>query len=115
MALNAITLAMASKLESEGIKVSAVSAGLTKTNLNNYAGTETFEEDATEAVRVALLGPDGFVSDERSAVVEPLLLVLSGCLQCAVSSTARKHLSKDERALGRCSRSILCGATGQVA
>ena len=33
--------------------------GFTKTNLNNYAGTETVEEGAGEAVRVALLGPDG--------------------------------------------------------
>src|SRR5262249_21224685 len=37
----------------------AVSPGFTKTNLNNYAGTETVEEGAAEAVRVALLGPDG--------------------------------------------------------
>jgi len=29
------------------------------TNLNGYAGTETVEEGAREAVRVALLGPDG--------------------------------------------------------
>lgn len=30
-----------------------------KTNLNGYAGTETVEEGAQEAVRLALLGPDG--------------------------------------------------------
>jgi NAD(P)-dependent dehydrogenase (short-subunit alcohol dehydrogenase family) len=58
-ALNALTLAMAIELESEGIKVNAVSPGFTKTNLNNYEGTETVEEGAREAVRVALLGPDG--------------------------------------------------------
>jgi NAD(P)-dependent dehydrogenase (short-subunit alcohol dehydrogenase family) len=58
-ALNAMTLAMAIELESEGIKVNAVSPGFTKTNLNNYTGTETVEEGAAEAVRVALLGPDG--------------------------------------------------------
>jgi NAD(P)-dependent dehydrogenase (short-subunit alcohol dehydrogenase family) len=58
-ALNAMTLAMAIELESAGIKVNAVSPGFTKTNLNNYAGTETVEEGAAEAVRVALLGPDG--------------------------------------------------------
>lgn len=58
-ALNALTLAMAIELESEGIKVNAVSPGFTKTNLNGYAGTETVEEGAAEAVRVALLGPDG--------------------------------------------------------
>ena len=58
-ALNALTVAMAMELEPEGIKVNAVSPGFTKTNLNGYAGTETVEEGAREAVRVALLGPDG--------------------------------------------------------
>jgi NAD(P)-dependent dehydrogenase (short-subunit alcohol dehydrogenase family) len=58
-ALNALTLAMALELEPEGIKVNAVSPGFTKTNLNGYAGTETVEEGAREAVRVALLGRDG--------------------------------------------------------
>ena len=57
-ALNAITVAMAIELEPEGIRVSAVSPGYTKTNLNGYSGTETLEEGAREAVRVALLGPD---------------------------------------------------------
>jgi NAD(P)-dependent dehydrogenase (short-subunit alcohol dehydrogenase family) len=57
-ALNAITLAMAIELESTGIKVNAVSPGFTKTNLNEYRGTEAVEEGAAEAVRVALLGPD---------------------------------------------------------
>ncbi len=58
-ALNALTVAMAIELAPEGIKVNAVSPGFTKTNLNNYAGTETVEAGAREAVRVALLGPDG--------------------------------------------------------
>jgi len=58
-ALNAITLAFAIELEPEGIKVNAVSPGFTKTNLNGYEGTETLEQGAAEAVRVALLGPDG--------------------------------------------------------
>jgi NAD(P)-dependent dehydrogenase (short-subunit alcohol dehydrogenase family) len=58
-ALNAMTLAMAIELEPVGIKVNAVSPGFTKTNLNNSAGTETVAEGAAEAVRVALLGPDG--------------------------------------------------------
>jgi NAD(P)-dependent dehydrogenase (short-subunit alcohol dehydrogenase family) len=58
-ALNALTVAMAIELAPEGIKVNAVSPGFTKTNLNNYAGTETVEEGAREAVRVALLGRDG--------------------------------------------------------
>ena len=58
-ALNAMTVAMAIELEPTGIKVNAVSPGYTRTNLNNYSGTETVEEGAAEAVRVALLGPDG--------------------------------------------------------
>ena len=57
-ALNALTVAMALELEPEGIKVNAVSPGYTKTNLNGYSGTETVEEGAREAVRVALLGAD---------------------------------------------------------
>ena len=58
-ALNALTLAMAIELEPTGIKVNAVSPGFTRTSLNGFAGTETVEEGAREAVRVALLGPDG--------------------------------------------------------
>ena len=58
-ALNAMTLAMAIELESSGIKVNAVSPGSTRTHLNNYQGEATVEEGAREAVRVALLGPDG--------------------------------------------------------
>ena len=57
-AMNALTVAMALELAPEGIRVNAVSPGFTKTNLNGYAGTETVEEGAREAVRVALLGPD---------------------------------------------------------
>jgi len=57
-ALNAMTLALAIELEGTGIKVNAVSPGFTKTNLNGYEGTESVEEGAREAVRVALLGPE---------------------------------------------------------
>nr|WP_163500882.1 SDR family oxidoreductase [Halomonas socia] len=57
--LNAMTLAMAVELEEDGIKVNAVSPGFTRTNLNKYSGTETVEEGAREAVRLALIGPDG--------------------------------------------------------
>jgi len=57
-ALNALTVAMAIELEPEGIRVSAVSPGYTKTALNNYSGVETVEEGSREIVRVALLGPD---------------------------------------------------------
>lgn len=58
-ALNAVTLAMAIELESTGIKVNAACPGFTKTNLNNYTGTQTVEEGAREPVRLALLGSDG--------------------------------------------------------
>jgi NAD(P)-dependent dehydrogenase (short-subunit alcohol dehydrogenase family) len=58
-ALNALTLAMAIELEGTPIKVNAVSPGFTKTALNDYEGTETVEEGAREAVRMALIGPDG--------------------------------------------------------
>lgn len=58
-ALNAMTVAMAIELEGTSIKVNAVSPGFTKTNLNGYEGTESVEEGAAEAVRMALLGPDG--------------------------------------------------------
>ena len=58
-ALNAMTLAMAIELESTGIKVNAACPGFTKTNLNNYAGTQTVEEGAREPVRLALIGSDG--------------------------------------------------------
>jgi NAD(P)-dependent dehydrogenase (short-subunit alcohol dehydrogenase family) len=58
-ALNAMTLAMAIELESTGIKVNAACPGYTKTNLNNYTGTQTVEEGAREPLRLALLGPDG--------------------------------------------------------
>jgi NAD(P)-dependent dehydrogenase (short-subunit alcohol dehydrogenase family) len=71
-ALNAITVAMAIELDSIGIKVNAVSPGFTKTNLNNYAGTETVEEGAAEAVRVALLGPHGPTGTFSHAKLRPL-------------------------------------------
>jgi len=58
-ALNAITLAFAIELEAEGIKVNAVTPGYTATALNNYEGTETVQQGAAEAVRIALQGSDG--------------------------------------------------------
>jgi NAD(P)-dependent dehydrogenase (short-subunit alcohol dehydrogenase family) len=71
-ALNAMTLAMAIELESTGIKVNAACPGFTKTNLNNYAGTQTVEEGAREPVRLALLGPDGPTGTFSNATIGPL-------------------------------------------
>jgi hypothetical protein len=56
--LNAITLAFAIDLENEGIKVNAVTPGFTSTAFNNYEGTETVQQGAAEAVRVALSSED---------------------------------------------------------
>lgn len=58
-AMNAISLAFAIELEGSSVKLNVVSPGFTKTALNGFEGTETLEEGAAEAVRVALLGPDG--------------------------------------------------------
>ncbi len=57
-ALNALTLAMAIELEADGINVNAVSPGYTKTKMSP-GGTDSVEEGAAEAVRVALLGSEG--------------------------------------------------------
>lgn len=57
-ALNALTLAMSIELEDEGITVNAVSPGYTKTRLTGFAGVESVEDGAAEAVRVALLGSE---------------------------------------------------------
>lgn len=58
-AMNAMTVAMAIELEGTNVKVNAVSPGFTKTNLNGYEGTESVEEGAAEAVRMAVIGPEG--------------------------------------------------------
>lgn len=66
-ALNAITLAFASDLESTDIKVNAACPGFTATGLNNFEGTRTVEQAAREPVRLALLdtnGPTGMFSNE---------------------------------------------------
>ena len=57
-ALNGLTVAMAIELEGDGIKENAVSPGYTKTRMSP-GGTDTVEDGAAEAVRVALLGSEG--------------------------------------------------------
>lgn len=58
-ALNAVTLAFASELESTHIKVNAAAPGFTVTAMNNFEGTRTVEQAAREPVRLATLGPEG--------------------------------------------------------
>lgn len=58
-AMNALSLAMAIECEGTPIKVNTVSPGFTKTGLNGYEGVDTLEQGAAEAVKMALLGPDG--------------------------------------------------------
>lgn len=58
-ALNALTLAMAIELENENICVNAISPGHTRTRLTGFSGTDTPEQGAAEAVRVALQRSEG--------------------------------------------------------
>jgi NAD(P)-dependent dehydrogenase (short-subunit alcohol dehydrogenase family) len=70
-ALHAISLAFAIELEKTNIKVNIACPGFTATELNDFRGTRTVEEGAREAVRLALLGPDGptgTLSDEHGPV-----------------------------------------------
>ena len=70
-ALNAFTVALASDLESAGIKVNAACPGFTATDLNNFEGTRTVQQAAREPVRLALLdsnGPTGTYSNEDGQV-----------------------------------------------
>ena len=56
--MNALTVAMATELEADGIRVNAVTPGSTKTKMNP-GGTESVEEGAAEAVRLATLTTGG--------------------------------------------------------
>ena len=70
-ALHATTLAFAIELESTNIKVNAACPGFTATDLNNFRGTRTVEQGAREAVRLALIGPEGptgTLSDENGPI-----------------------------------------------
>jgi NAD(P)-dependent dehydrogenase (short-subunit alcohol dehydrogenase family) len=58
-AMHAISLGFAIELENTNIKVNVVCPGFTATDLNDFRGTRTVEQGAHEAVRLALLGPDG--------------------------------------------------------
>jgi len=70
-ALHAISLAFAIELEQTNIKVNIACPGFTATDLNDFRGTRTVEQGAREAVRLALIGPDGptgTLSDEDGPV-----------------------------------------------
>lgn len=58
-ALHATTLAFATALVPDGIKVNVASPGFTSTSLNNFQGAKSVEEGARHIVQMALIGSDG--------------------------------------------------------
>lgn len=58
-ALNMMTVQLAYELRDTAIKVNSADPGFTATDLNQHRGTQTIEEGAAEAVRLALLPTDG--------------------------------------------------------
>ena len=58
-ALNAVTLAFSIELEKTNIKVNVVCPGYVATDLNDHQGHRTVEQGARQAVKMALIGPDG--------------------------------------------------------
>jgi NAD(P)-dependent dehydrogenase (short-subunit alcohol dehydrogenase family) len=58
-ALNMLTVQLAFELKDTAIKVNSADPGYTATDLNDHGGTQTVEEGAAEAVRLALLPDDG--------------------------------------------------------
>ncbi|HEV3304541.1 MAG TPA: SDR family oxidoreductase [Planctomycetaceae bacterium] len=58
-ALNMHTVQLAFELKDTPIKVNSAAPGYTKTDLNDNRGSQTVEEGAAEAVRLALLPADG--------------------------------------------------------
>lgn len=58
-ALNAITVLFADELRASPIKVNAADPGYTATDFNGHRGTQSVEEGARAAVRLALLPPGG--------------------------------------------------------
>ena len=58
-ALNMFTVQLAYELKDTAIKVNSADPGYTATDLNGNQGTQTIPQGAAEAVRLALLPPDG--------------------------------------------------------
>ena len=70
-ALNMFTAQLAGELRDTAIKVNSAEPGYTATDLNHHRGTQTVEEGAAEAIRLALLpddGPTGTFSDRNGIV-----------------------------------------------
>lgn len=58
-AVNMLTVQLAYELRDTAIKVNSANPGYTATDLNGFAGTDTPEQGAAEAIRLALLPADG--------------------------------------------------------
>ena len=58
-AVNMLTVQLAHELRGTAIKVNSANPGYTATDLNGFAGTDTPEQGAAEAIRLALLPVDG--------------------------------------------------------
>lgn len=58
-ALNMLTVQLAYELRGTAIKVNSAAPGYTATDMNGQRGDQTVEQGAAEAVRLALLPPDG--------------------------------------------------------
>lgn len=59
VAVNMLTVQLAYELRDTAIKVNSANPGYTATDLNNFAGTDTPQQGAAEAIRLALLPNDG--------------------------------------------------------
>jgi NAD(P)-dependent dehydrogenase (short-subunit alcohol dehydrogenase family) len=69
-AVNMLTVQLAAELKDTGIKVNSADPGFTATELNSHRGTQTIQEGAAEAIRLALLpddGPTGTYSDREGS------------------------------------------------
>lgn len=58
-AVNMLTVQLAHELRATPIKVNSANPGYTATDLNGFAGTDTPDQGAAEAIRLALLPADG--------------------------------------------------------
>jgi NAD(P)-dependent dehydrogenase (short-subunit alcohol dehydrogenase family) len=66
-ALNMLTAQLAYELRDTTIKVNSAAPGYTATDLNGFAGTDTPAQGAAEAIRLALLPPNGPTGTMSSA------------------------------------------------